>query len=178
MEAPAVLAPTASASRAEIEIAERGDVLVGADRAEAVRVEVDRPQAGGERTLDVEPDAIPDVDGALSRRPRGLKGRVEDAGVGFLGADRPGVDDGGDGRAWAGPDLAHARLAQVPLHPPLRVRHDRDAAPGPGDGPQAATDSGTTVVQDGAPAPKTLASPSTRSPGSGEKPRAARYAAR
>jgi hypothetical protein len=54
-----------SAGRAEIETSEGGDVLVVPNCAEAVRVEVDRPHASGDRTLDVEPETVPDMDRAL-----------------------------------------------------------------------------------------------------------------
>jgi len=88
-------------------------MLVRSDSAETLRVKVDRPYAGSQGTLDVEPDAILDVDGAFCPRPRGLEGRCEDAGIGLLGADQGGIDDGGDGHAGAWPDLADAHLPQV-----------------------------------------------------------------
>lgn len=147
------------------------------DLAESVRVEVDRPHARGDRALDVEPDAIADVHGAPGRRRCGLAGGGEDARIGLLGADNPEsttAETGapGPGPTWHTPSSHRCRSIQPCEFDTITTRH-----PAATMVRSAATESGTTVVHEGVPASKTLASASTTSARPGGTPSASRNAA-
>jgi len=94
-------------------------VLVVWLRAKTVRVEVDRAHAGREGALDIEPDAVPDMNGTVGDYSDGLESRAEDGCVRLFGTDVRGVDNSGDRGAGAGPDLAHAGIPEVPFYPAL-----------------------------------------------------------
>jgi hypothetical protein len=96
-------------------------VLVASLRAKIVWVEVERAHASREGALDIEPNAVSNMNCIVGGNSDGLESGAEDAYVGFFGTDVCRVDNSGDGGAGAEPHLAHANLPEVPVHPALGV---------------------------------------------------------
>jgi hypothetical protein len=158
------------------EVRQTGNVLVLCVCAKTVGVEMERVHTGREGALDVEPDAVSDMDGTIGGHSDGVESCAEDSRVRLFGTNVRGVDHGGDRGTGAGPDLADAGILEVPFHPALRVRNDRDAVT-KCDVRSAMADSEITVVQDGVPTSKIAASASTKSRRPRETSSASRYAA-
>ena len=137
------------------EIRQTGNVLVLCVCAETVGVEMERLHTGREGTLDVEPDAVPDMDGTIGGHSDGVESCAEDSRVRLFGTYVRGIDNSGDRGTGARPDLADAGVPEVLFHPALRVRNDHDAVT-PGDGSKCGRrfrdnpgPSGRTDVEDG-----------------------------
>jgi len=112
----------------------RVGVLVVVEGAEPEGVEVDRPDAGRARASDVGDQRVADVDGGLRHGPGRRQRRLPDPGVGLADADRAGVDDGVDGNARPGPDLADTLFQEPGLDGAVGVGDDRDPGAGCGEG--------------------------------------------